>query len=192
MILNKIHGCNFMQGMGDFLNEMAVMMSQNKSNQEDGEVSFQELKELFKEMFQSEIDAFDSSSSQNVEYSSCSAASLFANYGESSNKRDSSNMNSEKSNIQDSSPLGFDTNFHGFCFGAGQHGSMRGVPGGGTDGSSTSARRSGRKQKISSAGYYILWWYFCLICCCPCIVVCLIDSSVSISPPFTRDFDICW
>ncbi|GFZ11653.1 chaperone DnaJ-domain superfamily protein [Actinidia rufa] len=59
-------------GMGDFLNEMAVMMTQNMSNK-NGEESFEELQELFKEMFQSE--AFGSTS-QNVTPNSCSRRNI--------------------------------------------------------------------------------------------------------------------
>ncbi|XVF74254.1 hypothetical protein PTKIN_Ptkin13bG0095500 [Pterospermum kingtungense] len=58
-------------GMGDFLNEMAVMMSQTKSS-ENGEESFEELQELFEEIFQSDIDSFRSGGQST---SSCSASS---------------------------------------------------------------------------------------------------------------------
>jgi len=135
-------------GMGDFLNEMAVMMSQNKSNENGEEDSFEELKELFEEMFQSEIGSFDSPSSKNnggyssTSYSvAASSSSLFPNYGErereSSNKRDSSGMmrNIDKSKDSSSSSSGFDTNFHGFCFGTG-----------GTAGKYEGRRSSGRRN----------------------------------------------
>ncbi|KAK9282178.1 hypothetical protein L1049_005090 [Liquidambar formosana] len=49
--------------MGDFLNEMATMMSQTKPN-EKGEESFEELQELFKEMFQVDMEGFSSTSEQ--------------------------------------------------------------------------------------------------------------------------------
>ncbi|CAH1442402.1 unnamed protein product [Lactuca virosa] len=48
-------------GMADFLSEMAVMMSQNKPA-ENGEEAFQELKDLFEEMFESDIESLSSSS----------------------------------------------------------------------------------------------------------------------------------
>ncbi|XP_073303020.1 uncharacterized protein [Primulina huaijiensis] len=54
-------------GMGDFLNEMVSMMSQSNDN---GNESFEELQELFYNMFDNDIDSFGSSSSS----SSCSAA----------------------------------------------------------------------------------------------------------------------
>ncbi|CAK9144653.1 unnamed protein product [Ilex paraguariensis] len=103
-------------GMGEFLNEMATMMSQNKPNK-NGEESFEDLQELFHEMFQSDIEAFGSSSHARNP-SSCSS-SLFASCGESSkaaNKRNSSDMNSGKIKIEDSP--GFDAHFQGFCMGA--------------------------------------------------------------------------
>ncbi|CAI9267622.1 unnamed protein product [Lactuca saligna] len=48
-------------GMADFLSEMAVLMSQNKPA-ENGEEAFQELKDLFEEMFESDIESLSSSS----------------------------------------------------------------------------------------------------------------------------------
>ncbi|BBG98751.1 Chaperone DnaJ-domain superfamily protein, partial [Prunus dulcis] len=42
------------QGMGEFLDEMAMMMSQTKPN-ENGKESFEELQNLFDEMFQGDI-----------------------------------------------------------------------------------------------------------------------------------------
>ncbi|XWS20020.1 hypothetical protein CRYUN_Cryun31cG0065800 [Craigia yunnanensis] len=101
-------------GMGDFLNEMAVMMSQTKSS-ENGEESFKELQELFEEMFQADIDSFGSSGQSTT---SCSASSSFASYGESSgpNKRNSSEMSSRETRLESSSS--FEAQFHGFCLGA--------------------------------------------------------------------------
>ncbi|KAL7162777.1 hypothetical protein ACSBR2_043123 [Camellia fascicularis] len=103
-------------GMGDFLNEMAVMMSQNKSN-ENGE-TFEELQELFEEMFQSDLDAFGSSS-QTLNPSSCSSASYASCSGTSNanNKRNSFEMNS--GNTKSESSSGFDAHFEGFCLGTG-------------------------------------------------------------------------
>ncbi|KAI8529728.1 hypothetical protein RHMOL_Rhmol12G0247800 [Rhododendron molle] len=102
-------------GMGDFLNEMAVMMSQNKSSK-NAEESFEELKELFEEMFQSDMEAFGSSISQSVTLPSCSCS--YASCSESSNatnKRNSSDMNSGKAKNGDSSS--FDVHFDGFRVG---------------------------------------------------------------------------
>nr|KAJ0207997.1 hypothetical protein LSAT_V11C500278100 [Lactuca sativa] len=48
-------------GMADFLSEMATMTNQNKPN-DNMKTSFEEKKDLFKEMFQSDIESFGSSS----------------------------------------------------------------------------------------------------------------------------------
>ncbi|KAK8524741.1 hypothetical protein V6N13_015754 [Hibiscus sabdariffa] len=96
-------------GMGDFLNEMAVMMSQTKSS-ENAEESFEELQQLFEEMFQVDIDSFGSNGQPTT---SCSSSP----FGESSgsNKRNSADMSS----MQESSNSSFDAQFHGFCLGTG-------------------------------------------------------------------------
>ncbi|CAM8906654.1 unnamed protein product [Rhodiola kirilowii] len=49
------------QGMGDFLSEMAAMMQQNKPDENGGD-SFENLQGMFNEMFQADIAAFSSSS----------------------------------------------------------------------------------------------------------------------------------
>nr|XP_043637074.1 dnaJ homolog subfamily B member 6-like isoform X2 [Erigeron canadensis] len=105
-------------GMADFLNEMAVMMSQNKpppaAAAENGEETFAELKDLFEEMFQSDIDSLSSSSQTG---STASYSSLFSSSGESysaSNKRASSEMSSNtKPTPGEPDP------FRGFCIGTG-------------------------------------------------------------------------
>ncbi|CAL5439386.1 unnamed protein product [Camellia sinensis] len=114
-------------GMGDFLNEMAVMMSQNKSN-ENGE-TFEELQELFEEMFQSDLDAFGSTS-QTLNPSSCSSSTYASCSGTSNanNKRNSFEMNS--GNTKSESSSGFDAHFEGFCLGKR---SIRKIPGGGKE-----------------------------------------------------------
>ncbi|XVF25264.1 hypothetical protein REPUB_Repub13aG0198200 [Reevesia pubescens] len=100
-------------GMGDFLNEMTVMMSQTKSN-ENGEESFEKLQELFEELFQADTDSFGSSGQSTT---SCSVSSSFASYDESSgsNKRNSSDMSSGETGLDGTSS--FDAQFHGFCLG---------------------------------------------------------------------------
>ncbi|KAF5452918.1 hypothetical protein F2P56_027871 [Juglans regia] len=106
------------KGMGDFLNEMTAMMSQTKSNG-NGEESFEELQELFEELFQGDIDTFGSSSrgtSTSCSGLSSSYTSLSGSSG-SNNKRSSSEMNFGKNNLEGTS--GFDTNFQSFCFGTG-------------------------------------------------------------------------
>ncbi|XVE88577.1 hypothetical protein DITRI_Ditri19aG0080500 [Diplodiscus trichospermus] len=137
-------------GMGDFLNEMAVMMSQTKSN-ENVQESFEELQELFEEMFQSDIDSFGSSVRSTT---SCSASSSYEPYGESSssNKRNSSDMSSGETKLESTSS--FDAQFHSFSLGVGQKQDMKQRAGGGRGGmpgtASSSRRRYGRKQKVSS------------------------------------------
>ncbi|KAI3521323.1 hypothetical protein L1887_10786 [Cichorium endivia] len=96
-------------GMADFMSEMAVMMSQNKPH-ENGE-SFEELKDLFEEMFESDIESFGSTSHSSSLFSSCGESSSSS----SSNKRGSSAM----SNTKNEDPLCFDARFHGFSLGAG-------------------------------------------------------------------------
>ncbi|CAN4085116.1 unnamed protein product [Withania somnifera] len=100
-------------GMGDFLNEMVAMMSQNKSNENQGE-TFEELQDMFEEMFQSDIGTFSSSSSRNGTPSMCSTSST-SSFSDTfltfSNKRNSADMNSG------SSVKGDPCQFQGFCIG---------------------------------------------------------------------------
>ncbi|XP_057460200.1 uncharacterized protein LOC130750637 isoform X2 [Actinidia eriantha] len=89
----------------------------NDDENGNGEESFEELQELFEEMFQSDIEAFGSKS-QNGHPPSCSS-SLYASCSETSiatNKRNASEMNSGNAKIENSS--GFESHFEGFCFGA--------------------------------------------------------------------------
>ncbi|KAK9228917.1 hypothetical protein WN944_021874 [Citrus x changshan-huyou] len=135
-------------GMGDFLNEMAAMMSQTQTN-ENGEETFEELQNLFEEMFQGDNDAFGSSSQCT---SSCSnSSSSYVSYTEISNpnKRNSCEMNSTKSNTEGTSS--FNTHFQSFCEGVEHQQDFKkgkGI-GGGTAGEARSSRREGRKQKLS-------------------------------------------
>ncbi|XP_028774425.1 dnaJ homolog subfamily B member 6 isoform X2 [Neltuma alba] len=100
-------------GMGDFLNEMAAMMSQTKPN-ENGEESFEELQQLFEDMFQSDIGC---SGSDSHTAASCSASSTYVTYSETStsNKRNSSEMNVGKN----ADSLDFEATFQDFCLGTG-------------------------------------------------------------------------
>lgn len=84
------------KGMGDFLDEMASMMSQNKP---DGNESFEELQQLFDEMFHSDVDAC-SYSHHSSTISSCSSSSQA-----SCSETNSSNLSAEA------------TKFEGFCMG---------------------------------------------------------------------------
>ncbi|XAR67557.1 hypothetical protein NMG60_11002351, partial [Bertholletia excelsa] len=93
-------------GMGDFLSEMAVLMSQNKSDK-NGEESFEELQELFNEMFQSDVEGFSSASQAATPPSG--STSLYASFGESSH--------SGKAKVGDFSGFDFDAPHEGFCLG---------------------------------------------------------------------------
>lgn len=103
-------------GMGDFLNEMATMMSQNQSNDNVVE-SFEELKTLFEDMFQDDLASINSSS-QGGATASCSS-SMFDAYGKSPNLSSKRNfeLNSVKSEVENSS--NFEAHFQGFSFGTG-------------------------------------------------------------------------
>ncbi|XP_022844421.1 dnaJ homolog subfamily B member 3 isoform X1 [Olea europaea var. sylvestris] len=110
-----IYDCNDHEdetGMGDFLNEMAAMMSQKNSN-ENREESFEELQELFEEIFQSDIEMLGSSS-RSTTSPACSSSSYASCNGISStsNKRNSSEMSSSNLKVGG-------TQFEGFCVGAG-------------------------------------------------------------------------
>ncbi|KAK4267159.1 hypothetical protein QN277_023980 [Acacia crassicarpa] len=130
-------------GMGEFLNEMVAMMSQTKPN-ENGEESFEELQQLFEDMFQGDIGI---SGSDSHTVASCSTSSTYVSYSSetsSSNKRNSSEMNAGK-NVDSSAH--FEATFQDFCLGVDQ---LRDMRGGGVRGTGSSKRRHGRKQKVAS------------------------------------------
>ncbi|KAL2516492.1 Chaperone DnaJ-domain superfamily protein [Forsythia ovata] len=143
-----VYDCNDHEdetGMGDFLNEMATMMSKNNSN-ENGEESFEELQELFKEMFQSDTEAF-SSSSRSGTPPACSSSSFasFNGISSASNKRNSSEMSTSNLRVGG-------TQCEGFCIGVEcwENTSWEKTAGGRIPGRAGSSRRDGRKQKVSS------------------------------------------
>ncbi|GAA0173533.1 hypothetical protein LIER_27126 [Lithospermum erythrorhizon] len=131
-------------GMGDFLDEMAAMMNQNKSN-DNREESFEQLQDLFEEMFQSDIQRFSCSSRSST--SPCSMSSFTSSSeGNATNKRNSSDFNF--GNFNSNAAL-----FEEFCLGVENEGSSRNgretggrIPAGRTGNS----RRGGTKQKVSS------------------------------------------
>lgn len=125
-------------GMGDFLNEMAAMMSQTKPD-EGGEETFEELQQLFEDMFQGETETFGSGAS--CYESSASSSSYYSESSSSNNKRSSSEMNADrngKTNVNNS--FSFADHFQSFCVGTG--GATAGYEGG--DGSK---RRSSQRSK---------------------------------------------
>ncbi|XP_054785020.1 uncharacterized protein LOC129291591 isoform X2 [Prosopis cineraria] len=103
-------------GMGEFLNEMAAMMSQTKPN-ENGEESFEELQQLFEDMFQGDIGCSGSDSHTAASSSTSSTTTTYMTYSESSgsNKRNSSEMNVGK-NVDSSD---FEATLQDFCLGTG-------------------------------------------------------------------------
>ncbi|XP_027350071.1 dnaJ homolog subfamily B member 6-like isoform X3 [Abrus precatorius] len=118
-------------GMGDFLNEMATMMSQTKPN---GEESFEELQQLFEEMFQADIGSAGSTSQTAP---GCSASSTYATYSDSSTE-----INFGKS--EDTSD--FNSSYQNFCLGTG------GAPSRSREGKGNNRRRNLRMKRN-----YISW-----------------------------------
>ncbi|XP_057797078.1 uncharacterized protein LOC131013089 isoform X2 [Salvia miltiorrhiza] len=93
-------------GMGDFLNEMATMMNQNKSNESRNE-SFEDLQVLFQELFQSDTDTFGSSSRSTTPPTCVSSQDSCSETSSTSNKRNSSEMSSRKFTTEATRPEGF-------------------------------------------------------------------------------------
>lgn len=131
-------------GMGDFLDEMAALMRQDKCSENVVE-SFEDLKSLFNDMFQNDLEGFGGmgSSSKSGATTTCSS-SMFATYGEKSSTSNKRNFEM-KSDVGSSS--NFDTHFQGFSFGAD---SMESHRAGGCVPGEDRSRRTGRKQKVSS------------------------------------------
>ncbi|CAM8955972.1 unnamed protein product [Rhodiola kirilowii] len=103
-----------MQDMGDFFSEMAAMMSQTKPN-ENGEESFEQLQELFDEMFQDDINL---SKTSPFNFNSNSRPSSSFNYhGDISNPA----HNRHSVDYSNAGSGTFDTQFQNFCFGEGTH-----------------------------------------------------------------------
>ncbi|XP_073142984.1 uncharacterized protein [Henckelia pumila] len=128
------------EGMVNFLNEMASMMSSHDAN-DNGNTSFEELQELFNDIFESDIESPASSSS----FSSAAAAAAPPTSSSSpqtmhsdtycSNKRDCSQMSSSNLKAQA-------TKFGMFCHGMDSR-EERVAAGSDED------RRNGRMQKTS-------------------------------------------
>ncbi|KAI4355390.1 hypothetical protein L6164_004170 [Bauhinia variegata] len=128
-------------GMGEFLNEMVAMINQTNPN-ENGQESFEELQQLFEEMFQGDIGSSESNSNTGA---GCSTS---FSYGENlgSNKRNSSEMNDGKA-------VDFDASYQSFSLGMEPLLDIKkekGVRGGIQGGGGSSRRTNGRKQKVSS------------------------------------------
>ncbi|KNA20462.1 hypothetical protein SOVF_052170 isoform A [Spinacia oleracea] len=98
-------------GMGDFLNEMVTMMSEHKPT-ENGEESFEQLQDLFDEMFQRDNScdaAYPSTSSQG----SCS----FSNGGSTEGSCINNKRNSLGMNATEASSSFNNINSDSFCLG---------------------------------------------------------------------------
>ncbi|XP_043704631.1 dnaJ homolog subfamily B member 6-like [Telopea speciosissima] len=102
-------------GMGDFLGEMTVMMSQTNKSSGKGQESFKDLQELFDEMFQSDMDAFHPASSQGASFSSYSSITTHIDNSKE-NKRACSGLNSERSSSFDAESMEIPS----FCIGVSQ------------------------------------------------------------------------
>ncbi|XP_057770738.1 uncharacterized protein LOC130990520 isoform X2 [Salvia miltiorrhiza] len=100
-------------GMGEFLNEMATMMSQTKC--QGGNETLEELQQLFDELFESDIDASGSSSRSATPPTTCTSSSSSASGNEAygiSNKRNSNET--RLGNLEAGA-----SHFEGFCLGTG-------------------------------------------------------------------------
>ncbi|KAI6671686.1 hypothetical protein NL676_006571 [Syzygium grande] len=139
-------------GMGEFLSEMAVMMSQTRSG-ENGEETLEELHDLFNEMFQADIEAF-ASDTHTLTPNACSTSSSssyfsYRSSSGSSNKRGAPDI----SRVKAEGSSGFDAHFQSFCFGMEQEEDLmigKEVAGRIAVATTGSRRRQGRKRKISS------------------------------------------
>ncbi|XP_020409036.1 uncharacterized protein [Zea mays] len=149
-----------MQGMGDFIGEMAQMMSQAQPTRQE---SFEELQQLFVDMFQSDIDSGFCNRTAKAHQFQGPAKSRTCSTSPSSspspppttakdaevpscngfNKRGSSALDSGKP----PKPVegGAGQNQAGFCFGVSDTKETPKLPG-----QNASRRRNGRKQKLSS------------------------------------------
>ncbi|KFK38792.1 hypothetical protein AALP_AA3G161000 [Arabis alpina] len=130
-------------GMGDFLSEMATMMNQSKPSETDksGD-SFEQLQDLFNEMFQGDAAAFPSSCSTSTFTSSCSFA--FDTNDQQSRSQSSFRTTSMGINM-DHNAFGFDSRAHtSFSLGVEhQQDFKKGRNNGG-------GRRNRRKNNVSS------------------------------------------
>lgn len=98
-------------GMGEFLNEMVAMMSDTKPSQ-NGEESFEQLQELFEEMFQADVrDAFPSPLNGSIPSCSPYSSSMGSSFTSNNYKRSSSEMNNGEGSSS------FNGHFQNFCVG---------------------------------------------------------------------------
>lgn len=98
-------------GMGEFLNEMVAMMSETKPS-ENGEESFEQLQELFEEMFQT--DAFPLPLNGSIPSCSPYSGSMKSSFTSNNYKRSSSETNNGEGSSS------FNAHFQNFCVGTGR------------------------------------------------------------------------
>ncbi|GER53606.1 chaperone protein dnaJ [Striga asiatica] len=99
-------------GMGEFLNEMATLMTQDEP-MGNGNETFEELQQLFDELFQGDDDAFSGSSRSGTPPTSSSSSSSSSFFEGSYN-----NLNRMSSTEFSSANFGYDNGkFEGFCIG---------------------------------------------------------------------------
>ncbi|CDY33243.1 hypothetical protein Bca4012_090791 [Brassica carinata] len=133
-------------GMGDFLNEMAAMMNQSKPNarlsslENSSGDSFEQLQDLFNEMFQGDATAFPPSSSSfpaSTFTSSCDFV-FDTNYQQSP---------FGMSSMGTSDPFGFDSRSHTFSLGVEHQQDFK-------KGKNNGGRRNRRKNSTQSSNNY--------------------------------------
>ncbi|ESQ48567.1 hypothetical protein EUTSA_v10021462mg [Eutrema salsugineum] len=129
------HDDDDQNGMGDFLNEMASMMNQSKPSENNSGDSFEQLQDLFNEMFQGDVTAFPSSSS-----SSCSF--VF----DKNDQRSRSSFETSSMGINMNNPFGFDPRAHSFSLGVEHQQDFK-------KGKNNGGRRNRRKNDAQSAAH---------------------------------------
>jgi len=95
-------------GMGDFLNEMATMMNQSKPSENNTGDSFEQLQDLFNEMFQGDAAAFASTPCSASSFTASSCSFVF----ETDDQRSWSSFETSSMGINIDNPFGFDPRAH--------------------------------------------------------------------------------
>ncbi|CAH8293922.1 unnamed protein product [Eruca vesicaria subsp. sativa] len=129
-------------GMGDFLSEMAVMMNQSKPSENSSGDSFEQLQDLFHEMFQGDATAFSSSSSSPYSASTFTSSCSFVF---DSNTQQSPFETTSSFGIND--PFSFDPRAaHTFSLGVEHQQDFK-------KGKNNGGRRNRRKNNVQSGGH---------------------------------------
>lgn len=137
-------------GMGDFLSEMAAMMSQSKPS-ENAEESFEQLQELFHEMFNTDVGAFGASCQSSASRTT-STFNASCSFGFDLKDQQSSETSSGKMSMDD--PFGFEAHAHNFSLGVEhQQDFKKGKAGKGGGRGGGGGRRNRRNHKVSQSGH---------------------------------------